>query len=106
MITRNDSERVSIFTANPFKNVVQVQNKFDRAVGPTYEAQGMDMICKTMDLIWRLQNLASIQSSIDRLDSTPIRPFGDAANQRSFRIPKNQCWDRETHSKWNSLKTN
>ena len=31
----------------------------------------MDMICKTLDLIWRFQNLASIQSGIDRLDSTP-----------------------------------
>jgi hypothetical protein len=28
----------------------------------------MDMICKTLDLIWRFQNLASIQSGIDRLD--------------------------------------
>lgn len=30
----------------------------------------MDMICKTLDLIWRFQNLASIRSDIDRLDST------------------------------------
>ena len=36
----------------------------------------MDMICKTLDLIWRLQNLASIQSGIDRLDSTHNVTFG------------------------------
>jgi hypothetical protein len=33
----------------------------------------MDMICKTLDLIWRLQILASIRSDIDRLDSTHCR---------------------------------